>query len=93
MIDVLMQKGNAYRAPDGSVYFRIATFPEYGALSRIKERELKVTNSVFDADHKDEVGDFALWKAYKPEEDGSVKWPGPAGASEGGPAGTSSAAR
>jgi cysteinyl-tRNA synthetase len=40
---------------------------------------------VFDADHKDDVGDFALWKAYKPEEDGSVKWPGPAGASEGRP--------
>jgi cysteinyl-tRNA synthetase len=85
MIDVLMRKGNAYRAPDGSVYFRIASFPEYGALSRIKERELKVTNSVFDADHKDDVGDFALWKAYKPEEDGDVKWPGPAGASAGRP--------
>jgi cysteinyl-tRNA synthetase len=85
MIEVLMRKGNAYRAPDGSVYFRIASFADYGALSRIKERELKVTNSVFDADHKDDLGDFALWKAYKPEEDGDVKWPGPAGASEGRP--------
>ncbi len=85
MIEVLMRKGNAYRAPDGSVYFRIASFPGYGALSRIRERELKVTNSVFDADHKDDLGDFALWKAYKPEEDGDVKWPGPAGASEGRP--------
>src|ERR1700677_2514756 len=85
MIDVLMKNGNAYRAPDGSVYFKISSFPEYGALSRIKERELKVTNSVFDADHKDDVGDFALWKAYKAEEDGGVKWPGPASASEGRP--------
>ena len=85
MIEVLMQKGNAYRAADGSVYFKIASFPEYGALSRIKERELKVTNSVFDADHKDDVGDFALWKAYKPEEDGNVKWPGPKGAAVGRP--------
>ncbi len=85
MIDVLMRKGNAYRAPDGSVYFKISSFPGYGALSRIKERELKVTNSVFDADHKDDVGDFALWKAYKPEEDGDVRWPGPQGASEGRP--------
>jgi cysteinyl-tRNA synthetase len=85
MIEVLMQKGNAYRAADGSVYFKINSFPEYGALSRIKERELKVTNSAFDADHKDDVGDFALWKAYKPEEDGDVKWPGPAGASAGRP--------
>ena len=85
MIEVLMQKGNAYRAPDGSVYFKIASFPEYGALSRIKERELKVTNSAFDADHKDDVGDFALWKAYKPEDDGEVQWPGPQGASAGRP--------
>jgi cysteinyl-tRNA synthetase len=54
MIDVLMRKGNAYRSADGSVYFKISSFPGYGALSRIKERELKVTNSVFDADHKDD---------------------------------------
>ena len=85
MIEVLMKKGNAYRAPDGSVYFRIASFPEYGALSRIRERELKVTNAVADADHKDAVSDFALWKAYKPEEDGDVKWPGPGGAAAGRP--------
>jgi cysteinyl-tRNA synthetase len=85
MIEVLMRKGNAYRAADGSVYFRISSFPDYGALSRIKERELKVTNSVFDADHKDDLGDFALWKAYKPEEDGDVKWPGPPGAAQGRP--------
>ncbi len=85
MIEVLMRKGNAYRAPDGSVYFKITSFPGYGTLSRIKERELKVTNSVFDADHKDDVGDFALWKAYKPEEDGAVNWPGPAGAASGRP--------
>jgi cysteinyl-tRNA synthetase len=79
MIDVLMRKGNAYRAANGSVYFKIGSYPGYGALSRIKERELQVTNSVFDADHKDEVGDFALWKAYKPEEDGDVSWTGPGG--------------
>src|SRR5258706_14373488 len=85
MIDVLMRKGNAYRAPDGSVYFKISSFPEYGALSRIKERELKVTISALDADHKDAIGDFALWKAYKPEEDGDVKWPGPESAAAGRP--------
>jgi len=85
MIEVLMEKGNAYRAADGSVYFKIESFPGYGALSRIKERELKITNTVADADHKDSVSDFALWKAYKPEEDGDVKWPGPRGAGEGRP--------
>src|SRR5688500_3097489 len=85
MIEVLMRKGHAYRAADGSVYFKISSFPEYGSLSRIKERELKVTNSAFDADHKDDVGDFALWKAYKPADDGDVKWPGPDAAAEGRP--------
>jgi cysteinyl-tRNA synthetase len=85
MIECLMRKGNAYRAADGSVYFKLASFPDYGALSRIKERELKVTNTVADADHKDSVSDFALWKAYKPEEDGEVQWPGPAGAAAGRP--------
>ena len=85
MIEVLMEKGHAYRAPDGSVYFRLNTFPDYGRLSRIQERELKVTNAVADADHKDSVSDFALWKAYKPEEDGTVQWPGPRTASAGRP--------
>jgi cysteinyl-tRNA synthetase len=85
MIEVLMEKGHAYRAADGSVYFKLATFPGYGGLSRIKERELKVTNAIADADHKDSVSDFALWKAYKPEEDGAVKWSGPRGAGDGRP--------
>jgi cysteinyl-tRNA synthetase len=85
MIEVLMEKGNAYRAADGSVYFKLNSFPEYGALSHIKERELKVTNTIGDSDHKDSVSDFALWKAHKPEEDGDVKWPGPRGAGEGRP--------
>src|SRR5690606_32764863 len=79
MIEVLMRKGNAYRAADGSVYFKLDSFPEYGALSRIKDRELRVTNTVADSDHKDAVSDFALWKAYKPQEDGDVKWTGPDG--------------
>ncbi|HVZ62972.1 MAG TPA: cysteine--tRNA ligase [Lacunisphaera sp.] len=85
MIEVLMDKGHAYRAPDGSVYFKIDSFPGYGGLSRIRERELKVTNTVADADHKDSVSDFALWKAYKPEDDGDVQWSGPRGTGKGRP--------
>jgi cysteinyl-tRNA synthetase len=85
MINELLAKGLAYVAPDGSVYFKIAAFPAYGALSRLKERELKVTVATADDDHKDDASDFALWKAYKPEEDGTVKWPGPRGAATGRP--------
>ena len=90
MIEVLMEKGNAYRAADGSVYFKVASYDGYGALSRVKERELKVGTALagkpqgHDADEKEDGSDFALWKAYKPE-DGDVKWTGPRGASEGRP--------
>ncbi len=88
MIEVLMEKGNAYRAADGSVYFKVSSFPGYGALSRVKERELQVGSALkahaADADEKEDVSDFALWKAHKPE-DGDVKWPGPRGIAEGRP--------
>src|SRR5438093_1581444 len=59
------------------------TFVVNDVLRRVLE--LKVTNTVADADHKDSVSDFALWKAYKPEEDGAVQWPGPASAAAGRP--------
>jgi cysteinyl-tRNA synthetase len=79
MIDVLMKKGNAYRAPDGSVYFKVSSFPNYGTLSRVKERELK-TGSAFaaDADEKEDLSDFALWKAHK-ADDGDNAWDSPWG--------------
>jgi len=88
MIEVLMEKGNAYRAADGSVYFKVSSYPDYGSLSRVKERELQVGATLkaaaADADEKEDVSDFALWKAHKPE-DGDVQWPGPNGASAGRP--------
>ncbi len=88
MIEVLMEKGNAYRAADGSVYFKVSSFPGYGALSRVKERELQVGSALksqaADADEKEDTSDFALWKAHKPE-DGDVQWPGPRTASAGRP--------
>lgn len=90
MIEVLMEKGNAYRAADGSVYFKVSSFDGYGALSRVKERELQLGSALSgkthaaDADEKEDMSDFALWKAWK-AEDGPNKWPGPRGASEGRP--------
>ncbi len=88
MIDVLLRKGNAYRAPDGSVYFKVSSFPGYGALSRVKERELQPGDALkalaADADEKEDGSDFALWKAWKPD-DGDNQWPGPEGAAPGRP--------
>ncbi len=84
MIDTLMQKGNAYRAADGSVYFKVTSFAQYGTLSRVKERELQIGSALSgksaaaDADEKEDVSDFALWKAYK-AEDGANGWESPWG--------------
>jgi cysteinyl-tRNA synthetase len=88
MIEVLLAKGNAYRSPDGSVYFKVASFPAYGELSRLKERQLQpgavVKPAAVDADEKEDGSDFALWKAWKPD-DGPNRWPGPDGAAAGRP--------
>jgi cysteinyl-tRNA synthetase len=90
MIECLMEKGNAYRAADGSVYFKVSSFPGYGALSRVKERELQIGSALAgkpqaaDADEKEDGSDFALWKAWKPD-DGANQWPGPRGAAAGRP--------
>ena len=82
MIDVLMRKGNAYRAADGSVYFKVSSFDGYGALSRVKERELQVGATLkaaaADADEKEDISDFALWKSHKPD-DGANAWESPWG--------------
>lgn len=88
MIECLLEKGNAYRAADGSVYFKVSSFPGYGRLSRVKERELQpgaaLKAQAADADEKEDGSDFALWKAWKPD-DGPNKWSGPKGAAEGRP--------
>lgn len=84
MIDVLMRKGNAYRAADGSVYFKVSSFGDYGKLSRVKERELQVGSALShksqaaDADEKEDATDFALWKAHK-TGDGPNAWESPWG--------------
>ncbi len=84
MIDVLMKKGNAYRAADGSVYFKVSSFDNYGKLSRVKERELQAQASqahksqAVDADEKEDATDFALWKAHK-ADDGPNAWESPWG--------------
>lgn len=82
MIGALMEKGLAYQGKDGSVYFDVSEYPNYGELSNIKSRELKdgASESLNDSDEyeKDSVADFALWKAVK-EEDGENFWKSPWG--------------
>ncbi len=71
-IEELAQKGFAYRADDGSYYFRISKFPEYGKLSKKDFAGMQDGARVeVDEYDKDSARDFALWKAPKP---GEAKW-------------------
>jgi len=73
----LQEKGYAYRADDGSYYFRIAKFPAYGKLSK-KDFAGMEDGARVDLDEydKDSARDFALWKAPKP---GEASWDTPIG--------------
>ena len=79
LIKALLAKGIAYHSDDGSVYYSIAKFPEYGQLAHIRVDELKPGERVkHDEYEKETVADFALWKAWD-EADGEVKWDSPWG--------------
>ncbi|HEX5135274.1 MAG TPA: cysteine--tRNA ligase [Thermoanaerobaculia bacterium] len=79
MIEVirkLEERGHTYES-EGSVYFRISTFPGYGKLSGIDLEKTRRGDRVADDEYeKEDVKDFALWKAAKP---GEPSWPSPWG--------------
>jgi cysteinyl-tRNA synthetase len=77
----LEERGLAYQAEDGSVFFSIARFPDYGKLSRIDPDAVRPGARVADDDYgKEDVRDFALWKAAKPEdEETGAAWDSPWG--------------
>ena len=69
LIQALLDKGHAYRTEDGSIFFRIDSWPAYGRLARLDPEQLRVGERV-EADEygKADVRDFALWKGPKPDE-------------------------
>ena len=70
LVRQLVERGVAYLADDGSVYFAIDRFPTYGKLSRLDKREVKAGARVSQDDYsKENAQDFALWKAAKPEDE------------------------
>ncbi len=76
MIQTLIDKGHAYAAEDGTVYYRTRSFPEYGKLSHKNiddleggHRDIKVTG-----DYKEDPLDFVLWK---PKKEGEPSWESP----------------
>lgn len=83
LIEKLIQRGIAYKASDGSVYFSIDKYRgcgcTYGQLVKLNFDEMRVGERVKSDEYaKESVADFALWKARVPE-DGSVFWPSPWG--------------
>jgi cysteinyl-tRNA synthetase len=75
LIKHLIERGYAYQS-GGSVYFKVDTFPEYGKLSHLEDRQLQAgASGRVDADEyeKEDVRDFALWKGWT-EADGEVYW-------------------
>ncbi|MCD6546952.1 MAG: cysteine--tRNA ligase, partial [Nanoarchaeota archaeon] len=74
LIQTLIDKGYAYKGDDNSIYYDVSKFKEYGKLSGIKISELKAGARVKQDEYeKEEANDFALWKAWTPE-DGDVFW-------------------
>jgi cysteinyl-tRNA synthetase len=81
LVERLMSRGLAYQAEDASVYFAIARFPGYGKLSRLDTRQIRAGARVAADDYnKEDVRDFALWKAAKPEDEQTgAAWDSPWG--------------
>lgn len=77
MIQELIEKGYAYAAADGTVYFRVKKFKEYGKLSHKNLEDLQSgfrALQVSGEDQKEDPMDFVLWK---PKKEGEPSWPSP----------------
>jgi cysteinyl-tRNA synthetase len=81
LVSTLLEKNLAYKADDGSVYYAIGRFDNYGKLSRLDTREIKSGARVAQDDYtKENAQDFALWKAAKEEDEKTeAAWDSPFG--------------
>ena len=77
MIVTLVEKGFAYAAGNGDVYYDVSRFTTYGGLSGEQQEDLRAGARVEVDEAKDDPLDFVLWKAAKP---GEPSWPSPWGA-------------
>ena len=74
LVRKLIDKGIAYKSEDGSIYYNISKFKNYGKFAHVDTTNLKTGARIKqDQYEKDAVNDFALWKAYD-KEDGNVFW-------------------
>jgi cysteinyl-tRNA synthetase len=81
IVERLVERKLAYKADDGTVYYAIDKFKDYGKLSRLDTREVKAGARVIQDDYsKENAQDFALWKAAKPEDEAAgAAWDSPWG--------------
>lgn len=82
IIEELMRQSVAYKGADGSIYFAIAKFPQYGRLSHLKLDSLQpsIADRIsLDEYSKEHISDFVLWKMYDKERDGGIFWESPFG--------------
>ncbi len=77
LIETLIDRGLAYPAANGDVYFAVRAFPSYGKLSGRRLEELRAGARIEVSEMKNDPLDFALWKAAKP---GEPSWDSPWGA-------------
>lgn len=68
LVKILLNKGYAYKAKDGSIYFKISQFKNYGKFAHIDVFADKKTRILKDSYEKEEMADFVLWKAKKEGE-------------------------
>lgn len=80
LVAALVERGHAYPAADGSgdVYFDVASYPAYGALSRQRPADMQPADDG-DPRGKRDPRDFALWKGVKPGEPADAYWDSPWG--------------
>jgi len=76
MVEVLIDKGFAYAADNGDVYYRVDKFENYGALTNRKLEDMRAGARIEIGDSKENPMDFVLWKAAK---QGEISWASPWG--------------
>jgi cysteinyl-tRNA synthetase len=77
IIQKLLELKIAYQGVDKSIYFSIAKFPSYGRLSHLclDQLEAGISNRMSEDEYeKENIADFALWKAYDPEKEQGIYW-------------------